>query len=125
MRIHYKLIVRGNEVSVKKLFVSVPMKGRTEEEIKASMNKRHRDAEKIIGEELELIQSYNTDNAPPNVNEAVWHLGKAIQMLAEADYISVPQYRYGYRGCQIEYDIAKAYGIDIVPISQADIWIKE
>lgn len=42
---------------MKKLFVSVPMKGRTEEEIKASIQKMKKIAEIYEGEELELIDS--------------------------------------------------------------------
>ena len=99
------------------------MRGRTEEEILTSIKKMHSIAERNLGEELELIDSYSTESPPPNVNEAVWHLGKAIQKLAEADYISVPTYIYGYKGCQIERDVARAYGIDTVPISPPDIWL--
>lgn len=43
---------------MKKLFVSVPMKGRTETEIKASIQKMKKIAEVYEGEELELIDSY-------------------------------------------------------------------
>ena len=46
---------------MKKLFVSVPMKGRTEEEIKASIQKMKKIAEIYEGEELELIDSYIED----------------------------------------------------------------
>ena len=49
---------------MKKLFVSVPMKGRTEEEIKASIQKMKKIAEIYEGEELELIDSYIEDNPP-------------------------------------------------------------
>lgn len=42
---------------MKKLFVSVPMKGRTEEEIKASIQKMKKIAEICEGEDLELIDS--------------------------------------------------------------------
>ena len=52
-------------VKMKKLFVSVPMKGRTEEEIKASIQKMKKIAEIYEGEELELIDSYIEDNPQP------------------------------------------------------------
>ena len=44
--------------NMKKLFVSVPMKGRTEKEIKESIQKMKKIAEIYEGEELELIDSY-------------------------------------------------------------------
>ena len=64
---------------MKKLFVSVPMKGRTEEEIKASIQKMKKIAEIYEGEELELIDSYIEDNPPKNNNEAVWYLGESLK----------------------------------------------
>ena len=70
---------------MKKLFVSVPMKGRTEEEIKASIQKMKKIAEIYEGEELELIDSYIEDNPPKDNNEAVWYLGESLKKLAQAD----------------------------------------
>lgn len=48
---------------MKKLFISCPMKGRTEKAIKNSMNRLHSLAEIVIGEKLEAIDSY-IENAP-------------------------------------------------------------
>ena len=71
---------------MKKLFVSVPMKGRTEEEIKASIQKMKKIAEIYEGEELELIDScYIEDNPPKDSKEAVWYLGESLKKLAQAD----------------------------------------
>ena len=78
---------------MKKLFVSVPMKGRTEEEIKASIQKMKKIAEIYEGEELELIDSYIEDNPPQNNNEAVWYLGESLKKLAQADVFVGMLYR--------------------------------
>ena len=67
---------------MKKLFVSVPMKGRTEEEIKESIQKMKKIAEIYEGEELELIDSYIEDNPPKDSKEAVWYLGESLKKLA-------------------------------------------
>ena len=61
-------------VKMKKLFVSVPMKGRTEEKIKASIQKMKKIAEIYEGEELELIDSYIEDNPTKDNNHAIWFL---------------------------------------------------
>ena len=96
---------------MKKLFVSVPMKGRTEEEIKASIQKMKKIAEIYEGEELELIDSYIEDNPPKNNNEAVWYLGESLKKLAQADvFIGVCE-SYDWNGCQIERETAERYGI--------------
>lgn len=102
---------------MKKLFVSVPMKGRTEEEIKASIQKMKKIAEIYEGEELELIDSYIEDNPPKSNNEAVWYLGESLKKLAQADIFVGINEAYDWNGCYIERDTAQRYGIKayIVP----------
>lgn len=96
---------------MKKLFVSVPMKGRTEEEIKASIQKMKKIAEIYEGEELELIDSYIEDNPPKDSKEAVWHLGESLKKLAQADVFMGICENYDWNGCQIERETAERYGI--------------
>lgn len=101
---------------MKKLFISCPMKGRTDEAIKESMEKMHKIAEIIFGEELEVIDSFIPGTAPDASNRPVWYLGKSIQKLADADYfIGISEYRYS--GCNIERQIAHEYGIPMTCIS--------
>lgn len=96
---------------MKKLFVSVPMKGRTEEEIKASIQKMKKIAEIYEGEELELIDSYIEDNPPKVSKEAVWYLGESLKKLAQADvFIGICE-SYDWNGCCIERETAEKYGI--------------
>lgn len=96
---------------MKKLFVSVPMKGRTEEEIKASIQKMKKIAEIYEGEELELIDSYIEDNPPKDSKEAVWYLGESLKKLAQADVFIGIRESFDWNGCQIERETAKKYGI--------------
>lgn len=96
---------------MKKLFVSVPMKGRTEEEIKASIQKMKKIAEIYEGEELELIDSYIEDNPPKDNKEAVWYLGESLKKLAQADVFIGIDEAYDWNGCYIERDTAQRYGI--------------
>lgn len=96
---------------MKKLFVSVPMKGRTEEEIKASIQKMKKIAEIYEGEELELIDSYIEDNPPKNNNEAVWYLGESLKKLAQADVFMGICESYDWSDCHIERATVEKYGI--------------
>lgn len=96
---------------MKKLFVSVPMKGRTKEEIKASIQKMKKIAEIYEGEELELIDSYIEDNPPKDSKEAVWYLGESLKKLAQADVFVGIDEAYDWNGCYIERDTAQRYGI--------------
>lgn len=104
---------------MKKLFVSVPMKGRTEEEIKASIQKMKKIAEIYEGEELELIDSYIEDNPPQNNNQAIWYLGESLKKLSEADVFIGINECYQWSGCQIERETVSEYGIKnyVVPAS--------
>ena len=96
---------------MKKLFISVPMKGRTEEEIKYSITKMHRIAEAYEGEELELIDSWVEEAPPADCNKSAWYLGKSIEKLAMADIFIGIRETTGWAGCQIEADTAQAYNI--------------
>lgn len=101
---------------MKKLFVSVPMKGRTEEEIKASIQKMKKIAEIYEGEELELIDSYIEDNPPKDSKEAVWFLGESLKKLAQADVFMGIYESYDWNGCCIEMEAASKYGIKVYTI---------
>ena len=98
-------------MKMKKLFVSVPMKGRTEEAIKASIAKMKAIAEIYEGEELELIDSYIPDMPKGIKNLSVWCLGRSIQKLSEADVFMGITNNYEWNGCCIEYQTAERYGI--------------
>ena len=106
---------------MKKLFVSVPMKGRTEEEIKASIQKMKKIAEIYEGEELELIDSYIEDNPPKDSKEAVWYLGESLKKLAQADVFIGIDEAYDWNGCCIEKDTAYRYGIKMYIVQARDV----
>lgn len=106
---------------MKKLFVSVPMKGRTEEEIKASIQKMKKIAEIYEGEELELIDSYIEDNPPKDSKEAVWYLGESLKKLAQADIFVGINEAYDWNDCYIERDTAQRYGIKTYIVQARDI----
>ena len=96
---------------MKKLFVSVPMKGRTDEEIMANIAKMKNIAEAYEGEALELIDSYINENPPIDNHQAIWYLAKALEKLSEADvFICIDDY-WNWNGCAIEAETAARYGI--------------
>lgn len=104
-------MINRKENIMKKLFVSVPTKGRTEEEIKASIQKMKKIAEVYEGEELELIDSYVEDDPPKNVHSPVWYLGKSLEKLSEADIFIGIEDDYDWSGCYIERQAAHRYDI--------------
>lgn len=95
----------------KKLYISCPMKGRTEENIRKSMKQMHQIAEVVFDQELEVIPTYIEDDPPENTKQEIWYIGKSIQLLSEADFFIGVGYSDFFTGCMIENDVARRYGI--------------
>lgn len=91
---------------MKKLFISCPMKGRTEENIRKSMKKMHKLAELVFDEELEVIPSYIEDDPPKDTNQALFYLGRSIQFMSTADYFIGLEYADAWKGCSVERNVA-------------------
>lgn len=100
---------------MKKLFISQPMRGLTDEEILKVREEIRARAEHAIGEPVELIDSFIKDY-PREINKSipVWYLGKSIQFLSQADIAYFGSGWKNARGCKIEHEIAKEYGINII-----------
>ena len=98
---------------MKKLFISQPMRGLSEEEILKVREEIKIKAEKVIGEPVEVIDSFFTEY-PGEVCKSIpmWYLGKSIQLLSEADIVYFGGDWRNARGCKIEHEVAKEYGID-------------
>ena len=95
-----------------KLFISCPMRGLTDEMIKANREKMHKIAEIVFDQELEVIPSYISQDPPEGAMAPMWYLGRSIQMMSEADYYIGVNMPYGYsNGCVIENDVAVTYGL--------------
>ena len=107
---------------MKKLFISCPMKGRTEENIKKSMEKMHKMAEIIFDQELEVLPTYIEEEPPEGTaNRGVWYLGKSIEMLAEADFFIGVGYSDFFKGCEIECAVARSYGIRMANVEMHEV----
>lgn len=98
---------------MKKLFISQPMKGKTDEEIKVERDEIIKCASERFGE-VEVIGSFIEDNAPNDANSGLWYLGKSLELLSIADCAYFAENWDKYRGCVIEHECAVKYGIDIV-----------
>ena len=102
---------------MKKLFISCPMKNRSEENIRMTFDRLHKIAEAVYGESLEVIviPNYIEDNPPKCRTEGLWHLGKSIELLSQADYFIgiCGDNAWLYNGCTVEADVAKLYGMPV------------
>lgn len=96
-----------------KVFISQPMRDKTNEQIE---NERSIALSKIQtlypNEKLEIIDSFFKD-APHEAN-ALWFLGKSIELLSTADIAYFIGDWKHYRGCRIEYQCCCSYGIETI-----------
>ena len=105
---------------MKKLFISLPMAGKSEEEIRNKMAEYKEYAEYLMGEELELIDSF-IYNAPGDIKDVgVWCLGRSIMMMADADVVYFGRGWGSARGCIVEHEVACGY--EIYRIEDSPYW---
>lgn len=113
---------------MKKLFISCPMRGLTNEEIEREREKIKAVAEAYIGEETEVVkipaetiwqlkreaeENSETENAA-----RIRMLGYSIVCMAEAEYFAYYEsIKKGvYPGCAVELLAAESYGLKKIPV---------
>lgn len=102
---------------MKKLFISQPMKGKTDEEILREREQAVREAEKYLKEngmqeEVQLIDSF-FQSAPVGARP-LWFLGKSLELLSTADLVYFAKGWEEARGCRIEHMCAVQYELQII-----------
>lgn len=110
-----------------KLFISQPMKDKTDEEILLERQEAFVKAKRFLYDEyrknmfddineleidLELIDSF-FQSAPVDARP-LWFLGKSLELLSTADCVYFAPGWENYRGCKIEHLCAEQYGITII-----------
>ena len=95
---------------MKKLFISQPMNGKSDEEILREREKAIEEAKKALGEDVEVIDSF-FQSAPTDARP-LWFLGKSLELLSTADIAYFAQGWEEARGCRIEHECAVEYGIN-------------
>lgn len=97
---------------MKKLFISQPMNGKTNEEILAVRKKAIESAKKQVGEPVEVLETF-FQSAPADAKQ-LWYIGESIKMMADADVVYFAKGWEKARGCRIEYECAIAYELPLV-----------
>lgn len=97
---------------MKKLFISQPMNGKTNDEILSVRKKAIKSAERELGEPVEVIDSFFKD--APHDARPLWFLGKSLELLSTADVVYFAKGWKNARGCRIENQCAVDYGIDLI-----------
>lgn len=97
---------------MKKLFISQPMKGKSDKEIVTVRKEAIQHARELLGEEVEVIGSF-LKGAPAEARP-LWHLGESLKLLAGADVAYFAKGWEAARGCRIEHECAIEYGITTI-----------
>ena len=101
---------------MKKLFVSLPMRGLNEREIRKRMNYLKYLVELELKEEVILIDSFIKDEPDSKEinNIGLYFLGKSIEEMAYADIVVFANGWMKARGCKVEYKAAVEYEVKIL-----------
>lgn len=100
-----------------KVFISLPMHGKTETAVKEDLQKylksleldMHEKNQLKEDEHLELIDTV-THSDTPAIPSRLWYLGEAIKKLDEADLVYFAEGWEKAKGCWVEFAAACAYG---------------
>ena len=102
---------KKEDVDTLKVFISQAMNGKSEEEIIKVREKAIENVKRQYGSDVEVIDSYFKDYDPKDGCIPLKYLAKAIELLADADLAYFCRGWQGARGCKIEKECAKEYGI--------------
>lgn len=93
-----------------KLFISCPTKDRTEEDIKKSFEVLKRTAEAYTGENLEVVNPYESKTFKSDA-ERIRSIGDSIRLMADVDYFITIEKYWEDTECSVEDLIAGRYGM--------------
>ena len=101
---------------MKKLFISQPMRGKTDEEILAVRAQAIQSAERVLGEDVEVIDSFFKGAVVQStvLSRPLWFLGESLKLLSGADVAYFADGWEDARGCRIEHECAIEYGITTI-----------
>lgn len=96
-----------------KVFISQPMRDKTDEQIKAEREKAIEEVKRQFNtEDVEILDTF-FEGAPHNA-KPLWFLAKSLQFLSTADVAYFCEGWEKYRGCKIEHRCAADYNIKII-----------
>lgn len=90
---------------MKKIFISMPMNGKSDKQIKADLEQIKRKINDKCGH-VKFIDTYFEDSA---LKDPIVMLGKSIMLMNDADLIFFADGWKSARGCRIEHDVAYQY----------------
>lgn len=104
------------------LFVSLPMRGRDEIDIRNEMEDLCELAEEEYGVEFDLMDTYEHGNPPDDILHGnMWYLAKSIEMLTQANFVIFAPGWKNASGCIVEHMICALYDIPYAELHVPEI----
>ena len=94
-----------------KVMISQPMAGLSRQEIEET---RSHVVAMLTSHGHQVVDSYVSEESPPTNNEALFCLGKSLQIMAMSDAVYFLPGWESARGCQMEHKACTEYGIKIL-----------
>lgn len=95
-----------------KIFISQPMRGKTDAEILAERERAIKAAKAKWGDDVEVLESF-FQGAPAEA-KPLWFLGESLKVMADADAVIMCEKGVvAARGCRMEFHAADEYEIPI------------
>ena len=105
-----------------RLFISQPMRGKTDEQIESEREKLVEIAEAVYfgGGGVEVIDSFFKGglDVPAGAKAPLYYLSKSLELLATADVAIFAEDWQGARGCRIEHECAKQYRVPMIELPE-------
>lgn len=98
------------------VFISLPMHGRTDEQILKEISRlKELVRKKYPSDDISFIDTFH-QNAPERElkEKRLWYLGGSIQKMSDADLVVFANDWNSARGCIVEHLVAIEYGIQIM-----------
>lgn len=102
-----------------KIFISQPMRGKTDAEILAERERVIKAAKAKWGDDVEVLESFF--RGAPTEAKPLWFLGESLKIMADADAIILCKGWSEARGCKVELYAADVYGIPDYCMSDDEI----
>ena len=103
-----------------KIFVSLPMNGKTNEAIHDRIEELSKYVLKIIPRPLSITTGFDIDDSSEQ-HTRLWYLGRAIQQLSNADMALFDKDWKTAKGCVIEHEVCVLYHIPILYETELDV----
>lgn len=94
-----------------KIFISQPMRGKTDAEILAERERAIKAAKAKWGDDVEVLESFF--RGAPAEAKPLWFLGESLKVMADADAIILCKGWSEARGCKVEIATADAYKLPV------------